>query len=167
MLVFILFLVFNNIASSRSAKINLSSQLFDALEIDELSTSSFIYNGVAEIYDESGEKLLYSALYHATVKAGIQMQDIDFVVDTKGKTVQVVLPEITIQNVSVDPSYIDFLPDKSKIDLPTVLTTCREDVQREAMESGKLISTAEENLKNVIEALTLPLIEGQGYTLEW
>lgn len=146
--------------------ITLSSALFDALDIDELSGSSFIYNGIAEIPNpKNPEKVLYNACYNATVKAGIQMRDIDIQTDDAQKIVTITLPEVFIQSVAVNPSKFDFLPDDAKINLKTVLSACKEDANREASESSELIDAARENLSSMVEALAMPIIDGSGYTL--
>lgn len=144
----------------------LSSALFDALDIDELSGSSFIYNGIAEIPNpKKPEKVLYNASYNATVKAGIQLHDIDIQTDDEQKIVTITLPEVFIQSVAVNPSKFDFLPDNAKIDLKAVLSACKEDADREASESSELIDAARENLSSMVEALAMPIIDGSGYTL--
>ena len=149
----------------KPAELLLSSQLVDALDIEELSTSNFIYNGIADIHKENSDEVSYSAVYHATVKAGVQVKDIHFEVDSSTKTIHFSLPEVYIQNISVDPSSIDILPHNAKTDLTTVLAACREDVNAEA--SDKLISSATENLKSIIEAFTMPLIADSDYKIEW
>lgn len=151
----------------RPAEVLLTSQLVDALDIEELSTSSFVYNGIADVHKEDSDEVSYSALYHATVKAGVQVKDIYFEVDSSTKTIHFTLPEVYIQNISVDPSSIDILPHNAKIDLATVLAACREDVNTEAEASDKLISSATENLKSVIEAFTMPLIADSDYEIVW
>lgn len=145
----------------------LSSALFDALDIDELSGSSFIYNGIAEIPNpKKPEKILYNVRYNATVKAGIHLHDIDIETDDERKIVTITMPKTTIQSVTVNPSKFDFLPDNAEIDLKTVLSACKEDANQEASASGKLLAAARENLSSIIEALAMPIIDGTGYTLD-
>lgn len=150
---------------SRST-ITLSSALFDALDIDELSGSSFIYNGIAEIPNpKKPEKILYNVCYNATVKAGILLHDIDIETDDERKIVTITLPEVIIQSVTVNPSKFDFLPDDAEIDLKTVLSACKADADMEASTSNKLLDAARENLSSIVEALAVPIIDGSGYTL--
>ena len=64
---------------SNSAKIVTSSQLEKAVNISDLSTAEFVYNGIAEKYkDDNPEKEKYNIKYDASVKVGINMNDIDF-----------------------------------------------------------------------------------------
>lgn len=148
-------------------KTTISSVLQEALDIDELSTSSFTYNGIADVYDPSTRKVSYSVLYHATVKAGTSLSAITFDVDEERKVIQIQLPEIKIQNVVVDPAHIDFIPDRAQIHMATALATCRSDALREATESNELMDAARDNLKSVVEALTKPIVTDMGYTIEW
>lgn len=166
-IVLILSVAFVYFKINRPQEAKLTSQLVDALDIEELSTSSFIYNGIADIREEDSDDIAYSAAYHATVKAGVQVKDIHIEVDSSMKTVHFTLPEVYIQNISIDPSSIDILPHNAEINLTTVLAACREDVNTEAEASDKLISTATENLKSVIEAFTMPLIADSDYKIVW
>ncbi len=144
-----------------------TSKLVNALDIAELSTSELIYNGIVDVYDTDGEKILYSIKYDSTVKVGIQMSDVRFETDTLEKTLTPILPDITIQNPVVDPSSIDFIPQNPKADLKDVISACRADAQEEAERSPALIQTAEENLKSIIEALLYPIAKDAGYQIKW
>ena len=73
---------------SNSAKIVTSSQLEKAVNISDLSTAEFVYNGIAEKYkDDNPEKEKYNIKYDASVKVGINMNDIDFNIDISNKTI--------------------------------------------------------------------------------
>ena len=59
-----------------------SSQLKNAINISQLSTAEFVYNGIAEKYaDESTEEVECYIAYDANVKVGIQMEDVAFNID--------------------------------------------------------------------------------------
>lgn len=168
-LVIVILLVYINLSVKDQpvTKTTISSVLKDVLDIDELSVSSFTYNGIADIHDSSTHKVDYSVLYHATVKAGISLSNITFNVDDESKVIHIQLPEIKIQDVVVDPAHVDFIPDRAEIHMATALATCRSDALREATESEELIDAARDNLKSVVEALTWPIVTDTGYTLEW
>ncbi len=146
---------------------NFSSQLVEALDIAELSTSELIYNGIVDVYDGDGQKILYSVNYDATVKVGIQMDDIEFEINETKRTIKPILPTITIRSPVVDPSSIDYIPQNPNVNLKAAMSACKEDAQHEAEKSEKLIQTAEENLKSIIEALLYPIVEDAGYNIEW
>lgn len=146
---------------------NFSSQLVEALDIAELSTSELIYNGIVDVYDGDGQKIMFSVNYDATVNVGIQMDDIEFEINETQRTVKPILPTITIRSPVVDPSSIDYIPQNPNVDLKVVMSACKKDAQHEAEKSEKLIQTAEENLKSIIEALLYPIVEDAGYSIEW
>lgn len=145
-----------------------SSQLEKAIDIDQLSTAEFVYNGVAEKKDANdAEKVQCYIAYHANVKVGIQMEDVTFTIDEETKNVHPILPEITVTIASLDEDAISYIPKNPDITLKEVITLCKEDAVREASESEKLYQTAEENLRAVIEALLSPILNSRGYTIAW
>lgn len=155
-----------------------SAMLEDAIEIDNLSTAEFVYNGIAEHYRgedenpnplffwESNEPVDYRICYKATVKAGISMKDVEFEVDDSSKTVTAKLPAITLTSV-VNPDSMQFIPESTDADMQSIFAICEADVEQEAQQSEELYKTAEENLQSVVEALTLPILNASGYTLVW
>lgn len=144
------------------------SQLEKAINISQLSTAEFVYNGVAEKYsvDKSEEVECYIA-YNANVKVGIQMEDVKFAIDEEQKKVKPILPEITVNIATLDEDSISYIPKNPDISLKEVITICKEDAINEANSSEKLYQTAEENLKSVIEALLLPILDDVGYSIVW
>jgi len=145
-----------------------SSQLEKAIDISQLSTAEFVYNGIAEKYDDDKpEKVECYIAYHADVKVGIQMEDVEFEIDEANKTVTPILPEISVNIAALDENEISYIPKNPDIPLKEIIVLCKEDAMREANDSKKLYQTAEENLKAVIEALVSPILEHAGYTMKW
>lgn len=145
-----------------------SSQLEKAIDISQLSTAEFVYNGIAEKYDDDKpEKVECYIAYHADVKVGIQMEDVEFEIDEANKTVTPILPEISVNIAALDENEISYIPKNPDIPLKEIIVLCKEDAVREANDSKKLYQTAEENLKAVIEALVSPILEHAGYTIKW
>lgn len=145
-----------------------SSQLEKAIDISQLSTAEFVYNGIAEKYDDDKpEKVECYIAYHADVKVGIQMEDVEFEIDEENKTVTPILPEISVNIAALDENEISYIPKNPDIPLKEIIVLCKEDAVREANDSKKLYQTAEENLKAVIEALVSPILEHAGYTMKW
>ena len=95
------------------------------------------------------------------------MEDIDFVIDKKAKNVTPVLPEIQFKATLNDQEGLSFIPEGSKIDLQEVREICKEDVLNEATRTSELYDSAVDNLKDIIQALTYPLLQNKGYTLIW
>lgn len=145
-----------------------SAQLEKAIDISQLSTAEFVYNGIAEKYNEKHpERVDCYIAYNASVKVGIQMEDVTFEIQEEEKTVTPVLPEITVQIATLDEDSLSYIPKNPDVPLKDMLLLCKEDAVREAGESEKLYETAEENLKMVMEALLSPVLENAGYTLVW
>lgn len=145
-----------------------SSQLAKAIDISQLSTAEFVYNGVAEKYsDENPEEAECYISYNANVKVGIQMEEVEFRIDEKEKTVTPILPEITVNIATLDEEAISYIPKDPDLTLKEVITLCKEDAMNEANSSEKLYQTAEENLRAVIEALLSPVLDNAGYSILW
>lgn len=145
-----------------------SSQLEKAIDISELSTAEFVYNGVAEKYKEDKpEKVECHIAYNANVKVGIKMEDVKFEIDEEKKTVTPFFPDIIVNIATIDEEEISYMPKNPNISLKEVITLCKEDAMNEANNSDKLYQTAEENLRAVIEALLSPVLDAVGYSLVW
>ena len=146
-----------------------SSTLTEVVDISELSSAKFVYNGIAEAYkDEKKEKIKCRIKYDAIVEAKVNMKDIQFNIDKEKKTVSPVLPEIQLTpNLITNENSPSFIPEDTKIELKEVLLICEEDVQEEAKKSAELMKVAKENLKNTVEALIFPIVEANGYEIIW
>ena len=145
-----------------------NSKLTEAVNISQLSTADFTYNGVAEKYqDDNSGKVLCHIAYEASVKVGVDMNDIKFSVDDKKKKVNVYLPEIKINIVDVKTDGLSFMPENPDIELPEIMKICNDDAKKEANKSRELYNTAEENLKISIQALLKPILDDSGYSITW
>lgn len=144
-----------------------SSQLKKAVNIENLSSAEFVYNGIAEKYKDGSDEVEYRVAYDATVKVGVKMSDIDFDIDQSNKVVVPRLPEIAVNSVSVDVNSLSYMPKNPDAGMKEVLDLCEADAKDEANNSDKFYQTAEENMRSVVEALTLPLVKGKGYSIAW
>lgn len=145
-----------------------ASRLEQAVNISQLSTSEFVYNGIADKYRaDTPDTIQCHIAYNANVKVGIRMDDISFQIDEKNKRVTPILPDITVNSVSLDEGSISYIPQNPDISLKEVISICREDAMTEAGSSLKLYETAEDNLKAVVEALLMPILDSAGYSLSW
>ena len=158
----------NKIFDEGKSRIITSATLMRAIDISELSTAQYTYNGIAEIYkDEEKKKVKCYIKYNAKVKAGIDMNDVDFDIDDEKKTVRPILPDIKINSNTVDENCISFIPDDVDIELRDALIACEEDSKVESQKSSELIGSARENLKSIIEGLIDPILKPNGYRLIW
>lgn len=145
------------------------SNLMEAIDVSELATSEFIYNGIAEVYnDKKVDKVEYYIRYDARVRAGIDIKNVDFNIIKEENVIEVTLPEVEIFTPpSIDSDSLSYIPSEKEYDLKEVLETCEADVLREAEEATELKTSATENLKAIIEALIKPIIEPEGYEITW
>lgn len=158
--VFILFFI----TGCSNAKVITTSDLIKAIDVEELSTAEFIYNGITAI--KKGNET-YHVRYNSTVKVGISMDDVEFEVDHNGRKITITLPDITINDILVDASSISYIPINPNVDVKDVLAACKADVENEAKLTDKLSQTAEDNLQSIIIALIDPIIKDEGYSFEW
>lgn len=149
-------------------KIITSSILTDTIDISDLSTAQFTYNGIAEVYkDDKKSKIECYIRYNSAVKAGIDMNSVTFDIDDNNKTVKPILPEINITTNAVDEKSLSFIPSNVDMDLKDALIACQNDALSESKESSELLESAEDNLKSIIEALLIPIVTPQGYKIIW
>lgn len=154
--------------NSRNVSTITSSTLKEAINISELSTAEFKYRGIADVYtDEKRTNVHCRICYNAVVKAGINMQEVRFDVDTENKIVTAALPDISIKVNIIDEQSMAVLPSNADVGIDVMLKCSKEDAEKEAMESGELIAVARENLEAIIKGLLLPILKSQGYTLEF
>lgn len=154
-------------SEKKEKKLISTSILIDTIDIAELSTAQFTYNGIAQVYeDEDKEKIKCNIRYSAKVKAGIDMDKVKFEIDETNHTVKPILPEIKITASTIDEKNISFIPSNVKIELKEALVTCEEDAQKEATESTALLNASKENVQSIIQALLYPIIE-EPYKLIW
>ena len=161
------FVVFNPLGTSEEETKYLSSaELEKIVNVSKLSTAEYVYNGIAEIANDEGE-ITQRIKYDATVRAGIDMEEVSFDIDNDAMTVTPVLPDITIDDPELDVSSFDYMPSDPDMELPAIISVASQDALSEVESSGGIYQTAEANLRSAIKALTLPIISKYGYELTW
>ena len=152
--------------SEEKAEYLSSAELEKIVNVSKLSTAEYVYNGIAEVANDEGE-ITQRIKYDATVRAGIDMEDISFDIDNDAMTVTPILPDITIDDPELDVSSFDYMPSDPDMELPEIISIASQDALSEVEESGGIFQTAETNLRSAIKALTLPIISKYGYELTW
>lgn len=154
------------------AEVVTASTLSKIIEISDLSTYRTMYNGVAQAMDEkSPDKVDYYVAYEATVEAGIDFSQVQVAVDNEAKTVTITLPQASITDVLVDSASLDYIFVDKKSETATVseqaLKLCQADVEQETATQEGILDLAQQNARNVVEALTRPLLDQSNpdYTL--
>ncbi|MCI6498802.1 DUF4230 domain-containing protein [Lachnospiraceae bacterium HCP1S3_C3] len=143
-----------------------SSTLVKAIDVAELSTAKFTYNGIAQVHEDDDNSKC-SVRYSATVKAGIDMSKVNFEIDNDNKTIKPILPELSITSNTVDEKSLSFIPEDAEVNLKDAIIECEKDAESEAEKSEDLVESAKENLQSIIEALLLPVVSPQGYKIVW
>ena len=159
---------FGLLGGKGGASVITSSKLSNTIRINQLSAAEFKYRGIADVYkNDKKNSLLCRICYSATVKAGIDMDEVRFTVDADAKKVTAALPDIDIRVTVVDDESFAVLPSDVEVGIDRMLKYSREDVEAEARASEDLMAAARENLEATIEALLYPILTPQGYSLVW
>ena len=120
LLVVLLFIYFQFVSGKKAEVKTISkSSLTKVLEINDLSTLNFIYNGIAEVKNDDGETK-YHVSYKGNVNAGIDFKKIDISVDNDNKKIVVTLPDAVVQSVSVDMGTMKFIFEDEDDETETV-----------------------------------------------
>ena len=154
------------------------SSLTGFADISKLSVLELPFNTYTTVYekDKNGkddmDKPKYHVAYNGTVRLGIDFNDIKITEDAEKKIIYVEIPDVKIQNVSVDED-LNFIFAKDKYETENVVAKsipiCQEDLTKkvngENGENMKLI--AKENAIASIKAITEPLIKHlpEGYVI--
>lgn len=142
-----------------------SSQLEKVVQISELSTAKLTYNGIAETYVDD-EKCYIK--YNGTVKVGIDIEKIKVdMIDDEKKIVVISLPKIELQDVDVNPGTFGYIPGDVQMEIGDAAKICRADILNEVKKNEQFFDLAKKSEKTMIEALTKPLLQDEGYTIKW
>lgn len=164
-LIFLFILIFFLTGGNRpNSKHTTTSDLINTKEIATLSVSEFVYNGIARTYKDNGDPD-YNVLYNSTIKVSVDAEKIDYVVDEENRTVLFIFPKIEVGTPVIDIDSLKTIPDRNDLFIDEVIRLCRNDALEEANKSEKLITSAQENLKSVMEAWYSPVFVG--YTFEY
>ena len=152
-----------NFGKEKEKEIISSATLKEIIEISELSTFEAVYNGVAQVMNEKKvDEIDYYVSYEATVKAGIDFEQIQIEVDNEAKEIVVTLPEIQLNDIDVDIATLDYIFVNEKANNEAVTQTayeaCKADVNNECTQEDAIYELARQNAKNVIEALIKPFV---------
>lgn len=134
------------------------------INISELSTFTAIYNGIAEVTNkEKADQVDYYVSYEARIKAGIEFDKITIKVDNDEQTVNIIMPPVQITEINVDISSLDYIFYNDKANTASVsqeaFKACEADVENESRQQDAIFELATQNAKNILNALTRPIIE--------
>lgn len=140
-----------------------TSTLEKILNVSDLSTFEAIYNGVAKVSNlDDPQEIDYYVSYDATVKAGIDFAQVVISIDDEAKIISVKLPKIIITDITVDIESMDYIFINDDANTETVseeaYKQCIDDVTRECNSETAIFQLAEQNAKNIVEALIRPFV---------
>lgn len=138
------------------------SMLEEIINISDLNTYQAVYNGVAEVRDEKNEIECYVS-YEAKINAGIDFGKISINKDEEGKKIVISIPKVTLSEIDVSPGSLDYIYLKKVSDeelmTKRAFKACKEDVENESKNEKEIYTLAEQNAKNIVEALINPFIQ--------
>lgn len=147
------------------------SELIEILDLSELSAAEYIYNGIAKKMTPEN-KVAYYVSYKGTIKAGVNIANINYEEDRENKRIIVTLPEVEIFDSIVDASDLDFIFVDRKYDTETVHQEAYN-LSKEALNSSiendnAFYQKTRENVVSIIRATIEPLIDAKDneYQLE-
>lgn len=115
----------------------------------------------------------YLATYDGTVTAGIDFSEISVIPDRQGKTVSIVMPKASIQNVDVDPASFVLYSEKNGLGNPLSvsdfngsLIELEEKARERAVERG-ILEQADENARQIIETFIGRFPELRDWSILW
>lgn len=141
------------------------ANLEKVINVNELSTFEAVYDGVAVVMNkENPENVDYYVSYASKVKAGIDFDkvQIDIKETEEQKTIVITLPEVTLQEPTVDIATMDYIFVNKKANTETVseeaYKACIEDATKECEKEDAIYMLAKQNAENMIIALVKPFV---------
>ncbi|MBQ6654452.1 MAG: DUF4230 domain-containing protein [Erysipelotrichaceae bacterium] len=140
------------------------STLEKVVKTSTLSTYQTVYNGIAEIRNsEKPEKVDYYVAYTATVKAGLDFNQITITRDDESHRFIVSLPKITLQEPTVRIEEMDFIIVNRRIKQEAIAADAYSryiaDVSEESEKQQAIYDYARQNAENLIRGLLQPFVD--------
>ena len=134
--------------------------------INELSTIDYMYNAIASVPDEDKKNDKYYIKYKGEVTAGIDLEKMtekSIIIDDENKTLTVLLPEVEIQDVEVNPESLEFIFTKEKYDTEGIFdeayNACKNNLKEQIKNDMELHEMARGNAETAVMALLSPLVK--------
>lgn len=139
------------------------STLEKVVKTSTLSTYETVYNGIVPVMNEKKpEKVDYYISYEATVKAGLDFNEIEITKNDEDKKIVVTLPKISLLTPTVDED-LEYIIVSSKVKenglFAEAYKLAKDDVANESTKQDVLLKYATDNAKNLIKGLLSPFVE--------
>ncbi len=147
------------------------SDLKDIVMQSKLYTIDYPYNGYVDVRDDEGEVKYYVA-YKGSVKAGIDVNEIEYSIDEENSVIKITLPEVTIEEPVVEAGSMDFIfidDDENTEDVAQEAYKCSiADIKNHVKNDNKLVEEANKSAEATERALIEPWIDqydGKNYEI--
>lgn len=128
----------------------------------ELITSKVNFKGIAK-YSDGGLPVLnkgdFVMLYTATVKAGIDIEKVDCVIDNSQRIVYIYVPKAEIIDVKINPDSLEYYNESfvlfnndEKEDTAKALTLAEESAEKDALDTG-ILDLANQQSQTLIKGI--------------
>ena len=140
-----------------------SANITTALEkSSELITSKVNFKGIAK-YSDAGVPIInkgdFVMLYTATVKAGIDIEKVEFAIDNTNRTVYIYVPKAEIIDVKIDSDSLEYINESfvlfnndEKADTAKALKMAEENAEKDALETG-ILDLADQQSQTLIKGI--------------
>lgn len=155
---FIGFKVWNN----NQPKADISMLTAELSKSSELTSAKLKYTGMVK-YEDTGVKFInksnFTMIYEATVRAGINVDEVKITADDESKIIYLTIPKAVVQDVNVDPESIQFVDEKfsmfnsdEKEDGKKAEQLAKDAAEKEAAEMG-ILELADEQSESLIKGI--------------
>ena len=144
------------------------------LKSSELTTAKLNYTGMTKYTDEGIDiinKADFTMVYKATVRAGINVDEVEITSDDENKIIYVSIPKATVQEIKIDNSSIEYFDQKfalfntdEKEDNNKAIALAEEAAEKEAANMG-VLELANEQSATLIKGILANAIP-DGYIIE-
>ena len=144
--------------------ISSKSDLVKVLDVSELTSAEYIYNGIA-IKTKKDNQVAYYVNYKGNVKAGINIKHISYEEDKENKKVIVTIPEIEVFDDIVDDTKLDFIFLDESYNTETVhpeaFALSKDDLKNSLNNNKEFYDKARESVISIVKASIEPLINAK------
>ncbi len=149
-------------------RLTTSSCLADLVPVNKISGIKYVHTGAAPIYkNDKKTKIDCHVKYDARVNVNVNLDEVQYTLNTTTKEMLIKLPELSIEVTLKDDETLSFIPKEQNLDLGKVRDACREHAISTARESNTFNELAIKNIKTTIEAMLMPLLMDEEYKIVW
>ena len=138
------------------------SELKDVVKQSKLYKIDYPYNGYVAVKNGKGDVKYYVA-YKGNVKAGIDVDKIEYSIDDTNSVISIKLPKVMIEDPGVDAGSMDYIffdEDENKEDVAQEAYKCSlSDIKKQIANDGKLVEAANKSAESTERALIEPWID--------